>query len=165
MSRTDLMRGTLDLLILRALMGGSNHGLGIARRVEQLTQGAFRVNPGSLFPALHRLEQKGWLTAEWGRSETNRKAKFYELTPPGAGTPRRKPATGSASRSRSSWRCATSRWRDVREGHPLRVAAGDDRPAAPPVVVLSHRLWQGVYGADPSVLGSTLVVEGCTRSR
>ncbi len=83
MARTDLMRGTLDLLILRALMAGSNHGLGIARRVEQITEGAFRVNPGSLFPALHRLEQKGWLTAEWGRSETNRKAKFYELTPAG----------------------------------------------------------------------------------
>ncbi|MCY4028205.1 MAG: PadR family transcriptional regulator [Acidobacteria bacterium] len=83
MSRTDLMRGTLDLLFLRALMTGSNHGLGIARRVEQLTQGAFRVNPGSLFPALHRLEQKGWLTAEWGRSETNRKAKYYELTSAG----------------------------------------------------------------------------------
>lgn len=83
MARTDLMRGTLDLLILRALMTGSNHGLGIARRVEQITEGAFRVNPGSLFPALHRLAQKGWLTAEWGRSETNRKAKFYELTPAG----------------------------------------------------------------------------------
>ena len=83
MSRTDLMRGTLDLLILRALTTGPDHGLGIARRVEQLTQGAFRVNPGSLFPALHRLAQKGWLTAEWGRSETNRKAKFYELTPAG----------------------------------------------------------------------------------
>ena len=83
MSRTDLMRGTLDLLILRALTTGPDHGLGIARRVEQITQGAFRVNPGSLFPALHRLAQKGWLTAEWGRSETNRKAKFYELTPDG----------------------------------------------------------------------------------
>ena len=64
-------------------MTESNHGLGVARRVEQITQGAFRVNPGSLFPALHRLEQKGWLTAEWGRSETNRKAKFYELTSAG----------------------------------------------------------------------------------
>ena len=59
------------------------HGLGIARRVEQITQGAFRVTPGSLFPALHRLAQKGWLTAEWGRSETNRKAKYYELTSAG----------------------------------------------------------------------------------
>ena len=83
MSRTDLMRGTLDLLLLRALTTGPYHGLGVARRVEQITQGAFRVNPGSLFPALHRLEQKGWLTSEWGRSETNRKAKFYELTPAG----------------------------------------------------------------------------------
>ncbi len=83
MSRTDLMRGTLDLLILRALMTGPNHGLGIARRVEHITRGAFLVNPGSLFPALHRLDQKGWLTAEWGRSETNRKAKFYELTSAG----------------------------------------------------------------------------------
>ena len=82
-SRTDLMRGTLDLLILRALITGPNHGLGIARRVEQMTRGAFRVNPSSLLPALHRLYQKGWLTAEWGRSETNRKAKFYELTPAG----------------------------------------------------------------------------------
>ena len=83
MSRTDLMRGTLDLLLLRALTTGPYHGLGVARRVEQLTQGAFRVNPGSLFPALHRLEQKGWLTSEWGRSESNRKAKFYQLTPAG----------------------------------------------------------------------------------
>ena len=83
MSRTDLMRGTLDLLILRALTTGPDHGLGIARRVEQMTQGAFRVNPGSLFPALHRLAQKGWLAPEWGRSETNRKAKFYALTPAG----------------------------------------------------------------------------------
>ena len=83
MSRTDLLRGTLDLLILRALITGPNHGLGIARRVEQMTQGAFRVNPGSLFPALHRLDQKGWLAAEWGRSDTSRKAKFYELTPAG----------------------------------------------------------------------------------
>ena len=83
MPRTDLMRGTLDLLILRALVTGPKHGLGIARRVEQITQGAFRVNPGSLFPALHRLAQKGWLMAEWGRSESNRKAKFYDLTPAG----------------------------------------------------------------------------------
>jgi transcriptional regulator len=82
-ARTDLLRGTLDLLILQALTLEPNHGLGVARRVEQLTQGAFQVNPGSLFPALHRLEQKGWLAAEWGASETNRKAKYYKLTAAG----------------------------------------------------------------------------------
>ncbi len=76
MPRTDLLRGTLDLLILQALTLEANHGLGVARRVEQLTQGAFQVNPGSLFPALHRLEQKGWLKSEWGASARNRKAKY-----------------------------------------------------------------------------------------
>jgi PadR family transcriptional regulator, regulatory protein PadR len=83
MPRTDLLRGTLDLLILQALTLEPNHGLGVARRVEQLTQGAFRVNPGSLFPALHRLEQKGWVKSQWGASAANRKAKYYELTPAG----------------------------------------------------------------------------------
>jgi transcriptional regulator len=78
-----LLRGTLDLLILQALMLEPNHGLGVARRVEQMTQGAFQVNPGSLFPALHRLEQRGWLKSEWGSSATNRKAKYYQLTASG----------------------------------------------------------------------------------
>ncbi len=83
MPKTDLMRGTLDLLILQALTLESNHGLGVARRVEQITQGAFEVNPGSLFPALHRLEQKGWLSSKWGLSANNRKAKYYRLTAAG----------------------------------------------------------------------------------
>ena len=78
--RTDLLRGTLDLLILQALTVERNHGLGIARRVNQITRGAFEVNPGSLFPALHRLEEKGWLASEWGLSANNRKAKYYRLT-------------------------------------------------------------------------------------
>ena len=81
--KTDLLRGTLDLLILQTLTLGPNHGLGIARRIGQVTRGAFDVRPGSLFPALHRLEEKGWLAATWGGSENNRKAKFYELTPAG----------------------------------------------------------------------------------
>ena len=80
MARTDLLRGTLDLLILQALTLEPHHGLGVARRVEQLTRGAFQVNPGSLFPALHRLEERGWLKSEWGASATNRKAKYYRLT-------------------------------------------------------------------------------------
>lgn len=83
MPRTDLLRGTLDLLILQALTLEPHHGLGVARRVEQLTQGAFHVNPGSLFPALHRLEQQGWLKSAWGSSTANRKAKYYRLTAAG----------------------------------------------------------------------------------
>ena len=79
-SRTDLMRGTLDLLILRSLMTGSLHGLGIARRIGQLTQGSFDVKAGSLFPALYRLEERGLVIAEWGESDTRRRARFYQLT-------------------------------------------------------------------------------------
>ena len=74
------MRGTLDLLILQALTLEPNHGLGIARRVEQMTRDAFQVNPGSLFPALHRLDAKGWLASSWGASENNRRAKYYRPT-------------------------------------------------------------------------------------
>src|SRR6185312_4836373 len=77
---TPLLQGTLDLLILQALRSQSLHGLGVARRVAQLTGGRFEVKPGSLFPALHRLEQSGWLLAAWGESETRRRAKYYTLT-------------------------------------------------------------------------------------
>jgi transcriptional regulator len=75
-----LLQGTLDLLILKALSTGALHGLGAARRVEQITGGTFVVQPGSLFPALHRLEEAGWLTADWQPSENNRRAKYYTLT-------------------------------------------------------------------------------------
>jgi PadR family transcriptional regulator PadR len=78
--RTDLMRGTLDLLILRSLNAVPLHGLGIARRIAQITQGSFDVKPGSLFPALYRLEERGLVTSEWGESDTRRRAKFYRLT-------------------------------------------------------------------------------------
>ena len=81
--KTDLLRGTLDLLILQSLSTGENHGLGVARRIQQLTGGAFEVGAGSLFPALHRLEERGWLSAEWGDSENNRRAKYYRLTAAG----------------------------------------------------------------------------------
>jgi len=79
-NRTSLLQGTLDLLILKALSTGELHGLGVSRRVEQLTGGTFVVQPGSLFPALHRLEEAGWLSAKWQSSENNRRAKYYELT-------------------------------------------------------------------------------------
>lgn len=81
--QSELLRGTLDLLILKALTLGPFHGLGVARRVEQITGGTFQVKPGSLFPALHRLEEKGWLSAEWGVSDSNRRAKYYTLTKTG----------------------------------------------------------------------------------
>ena len=80
---TPLLLGTLDLLILKALSLEPLHGLGVSRRIEQITRGAYVVRPGSLFPALHRLEQKGWLDASEGESENNRRAKFYKLTPAG----------------------------------------------------------------------------------
>ncbi|HVX38242.1 MAG TPA: PadR family transcriptional regulator [Gemmatimonadaceae bacterium] len=78
-----LLQGTLDLLILKALALQPLHGLGVSRRVEQITRGAYVVKPGSLFPALHRLEENGWLAADWGESENNRRAKFYKLTAAG----------------------------------------------------------------------------------
>jgi transcriptional regulator len=80
---TNLLQGTLDLLILQALGPGELHGLGISRRVEQITRGTFLVKPGSLFPALHRMEEAGWLSSFWGESENNRRAKFYRLTKAG----------------------------------------------------------------------------------
>jgi transcriptional regulator len=81
--QTNLLQGTLDLLILKALLAGDLHGLGISRRIEQITQGTFLVKPGSLFPALHRMEEAGWLASSWGESENNRKAKYYRLTKAG----------------------------------------------------------------------------------
>jgi PadR family transcriptional regulator, regulatory protein PadR len=82
-NQTNLLQGTLDLLVLKALALGELHGLGISRRIEQITRGTFQVKPGSLFPALHRMEEAGWLKAFWGESENNRKAKYYRLTKAG----------------------------------------------------------------------------------
>jgi PadR family transcriptional regulator len=78
-----VLQGTLDLLILKTLSWGSAHGYGIASWIEQITDDALRVEEGSLYPALHRLERKGWIEAEWGLSENNRKAKYYALTASG----------------------------------------------------------------------------------
>jgi PadR family transcriptional regulator, regulatory protein PadR len=81
--RATLLQGTLDLLILKALSAGALHGLGVSRRIEQITGGTFVVQPGSLFPALHRLEEAGWLASDWQPSENNRRAKYYTLTKAG----------------------------------------------------------------------------------
>src|SRR5918992_568118 len=79
----ELLQGTLDLLILRTLELRPLHGVGIADRIEQVTQGVFVVGPGSLFPALHRLAEKGWIEGQWGELENRRRAKFYSLTQSG----------------------------------------------------------------------------------
>ena len=81
--KTDLLRGTLDLLVLKALALEPLHGVGISRRITQITKGAFQVSFGSLFPSLHRMEEKGWVEAEWRASENNRRAKYYRLTSSG----------------------------------------------------------------------------------
>ncbi len=79
----DVLRGTLDLLILKALSLEPMHGWAVAQRLEQLTQDALKVGQGSLYPALQRLEEKGWIDSEWKATEQNRRAKYYELTPSG----------------------------------------------------------------------------------
>jgi transcriptional regulator len=78
--KSDLLQGTLDLLILRTLAAGENHGWGISQRLQQISQDVLQVNQGSLYPALYRLEQQGWIESSWGDSENNRRAKFYKLT-------------------------------------------------------------------------------------
>jgi transcriptional regulator len=79
-TKQDLLQGTLDLLILRTLALNSMHGWGISQRIQQVSQGVLNINQGSLYPALYRLEVKGWVRTEWNNSENNRKAKYYSLT-------------------------------------------------------------------------------------
>ena len=79
-SRADLLKGTLDLLILKALTFGPRHGYGLARWLEESSQDLLRIEEGSLYPALSRMEKRGWIRSEWGSSETNRRAKYYRLT-------------------------------------------------------------------------------------
>ena len=78
--RNELLQGTLDLLVLKTLATGPEHGWGISQRIRQISRDVFQVNQGSLYPALHRLEEQGWVSSEWGVSEANRQAKFYRLT-------------------------------------------------------------------------------------
>lgn len=81
--KADLLQGTLDLLVLKTLALEPMHGWGIAQRIQQMSGDVLRVNQGSLYPALHRLEQQGWISAQWGESENNRRAKYYKLTATG----------------------------------------------------------------------------------
>ena len=81
--KSDLLQGTLDLLVLKTLALGPMHGYGVAKRIQQISEDVLQVNQGSLYPALLRLQQNGWISAEWGASEKNRRAKYYSLTPTG----------------------------------------------------------------------------------
>ena len=81
--QVDLLQGTLHLLVLKSLALGPLHGLGVSNRIAQITKGTFKVKPGSLFPALRRMEEAGWLQSSWGESENNRRAKYYRLTAAG----------------------------------------------------------------------------------
>jgi PadR family transcriptional regulator, regulatory protein PadR len=83
MSKIELLQGTLDMLVLRLLRGGPMHGWGIAQRIQLLSKDVLQVEEGSIYPALYRMEHKGWLKAKWGQSENNRRAKYYELTKEG----------------------------------------------------------------------------------
>ena len=82
-AKSDLLQGTLDLLVLKVLALGPQHGWGLSLRIQQISQDVLRVNQGSLYPALHRLEQQGWIDSEWGTSDNNRQAKYYRLTKKG----------------------------------------------------------------------------------
>jgi PadR family transcriptional regulator PadR len=105
--RSDLLQGTLDLLILRTLATGPRHGWGISQRIEQISEDVLQVNQGSLYPALHRLEARGWVASSWDVSENNRKAKFYRLTRSGQ---------AQLERETANWERLSAAVRQVLEG-------------------------------------------------
>jgi transcriptional regulator len=107
----ELLQGTLDLLILKTLSWGTTHGYGIARWIQHVTGDVLRVEEGSLYPALHRLEKRGWISSDWGLSENNRRAKYYELT----------------TRGRQQLRTETSTW-GVFADAVGKVLTSDDQP-------------------------------------
>lgn len=107
-AKNDVLQGTLDMLILKSLTLGPMHGWGVSQRIQEISEAALRVNQGSLYPALHRLEHRGWIRAEWGTSDNNRRAKFYRLS--------------TAGRSQLEWE--EDAWRRFSRGVELVLAAG-----------------------------------------
>jgi PadR family transcriptional regulator, regulatory protein PadR len=107
MERIELPQGTLDLLILRTLLRGAQHGWAISERVQQVSSEVLSIQQGSLYPALHRLERRGWIKARWGTSENNRRAKYYELT---------KAGNTQLEHETETWRKLTSAVQQVLEG-------------------------------------------------
>jgi transcriptional regulator len=108
MANIELLQGTLDLMILHVLQGGPQHGWGIAQRIHLLSKTTLKVEEGALYPALHRMERKGWIEPEWRPSENNRRAKYYELTGPG----RKQLAT-----EREDWKSLTTVMAQILEAH------------------------------------------------
>ena len=109
-NKTDVLQGTLDLMVLKTLESmGSQHGYGIAQRLQQVSDDLLQLNQGTLYPALLRLEQRGWISSKWGTSENNRRARFYTLTRAGRSSCCARPTTGTAWRPswRGCWRRAT----------------------------------------------------------
>src|SRR5215204_2045402 len=129
-TKSDLLQGTLDLLILRTLAAGDMHGWGIAQRLQQISQDVLQVNQGSLYPALYRLEQEGWIAAAWGDTENNRRAKYYSLTKSGTGSWPRKRQAGSASPPRSRACCSRPETNVMSIGSPLGRLRGSFRDNA-----------------------------------
>ena len=121
MAKLDLLQGTLDLLILKTLALGPQHGWGISQRIQQISDNVLRVNQGSLYPALQRLETAGWIDSEWGASDNNRQAKFYQLT---------RRASGSCSDETAQWERMT--------GAVAKILADRGRDA----------MWKRLIGAD-----------------
>ena len=133
--QTDLIQGTLDLLILRTIALEPMHGWAIAQRIQQISDDLLRVQQGSLYPALHRLEHQGWITAEWGASENNRRARFYSLTRAGrkqlddravevgAAVGRRQPRAGRGRSAMRLWHILRSRLRSLFFREPARGGA------------------------------------------
>ena len=115
--KSDLLQGTLDLLILKTLELEAMHGWGIAQRIQQVSEDVLQVNQGSLYPALYRLEEQGWIRSSWGLSENNRQAKYYEITKLGRKQLERRQKTGSASPPRSAGSLGQRRGCDDSQGN------------------------------------------------
>ena len=118
---TDLLQGTLDLLILKTLAVESMHGWGVAQRIQQLSKDVLQVGQGSLYPALYRLEYKGWIRSEWGNSDNNRRAKFYRLTATVGNILRRNSRRGIGFRRLLAWCLAVRRRRPHDHRTPDKV--------------------------------------------
>ena len=123
---TELLQGTLDLLILKAVSLGPLHGYGVLLRIQQISQKRLQIQQGSLYPALYRLEHQGLITSEWGESENKRKAKYYRLPRPAGGVSRKRRRTGGGSPRRSGSR--SRRCRRTYESHRARQVVASSQP-------------------------------------